>query len=130
MAARALKNTMHHMVPEPCKLFARGTGASAADLTVLTAGAGSAGVTSIKYNSATGKLKVTLEDKWNALLMVSAVVIDTTTPDDWEVVVEAEDVAGAKTISLAVFKGGTLADLTTDEQLLLEITVCNSARPR
>lgn len=130
MSARALKMSMHHFVPEPCKIFARGVGAGAADLTGLSANGGSAGVASIKYNSATGKLLVTLEDKWTALQNVSAQVIDTTTQAQWVVNVDAETVASTKTITLSVWKAGSLANLSTDEVLLLEISVMNSARIR
>ncbi len=110
------------------KLFCKAVGASAADLTGLVG----PGVSSIAYNSATGKLKVTLQDTWGGLLMVSGMVIDATTPDDWEVVVEAETVAtkATRSISLAIFKGGTLADLTTDETLMLEITLRNTSQTK
>lgn len=131
MSARNLKRSLAHFVPEPCKIFARCVGAAAADPTGLqTTGAGSAGVASIAYNAATGKLRVTLDDKWNNLLQCVGQVIDTTAPDDWEVTVDAESVSSTKIIDLSIWKGGALANLTTDEQLLLEITVMNSARKR
>lgn len=109
---------------EAVVIFGGGTGAGASDLT----SAAGPGVASIAYNSATGKVKVTLASKFNSLLFVSGTVIDATTPDDWEVVVESESVASAGTISLCLFKGGTLTDLTTDEKLRLMIVVSNTSR--
>ncbi len=128
MAARSFTANMFALQKDVVKLFVKGVGAGAADLT----GVVGPGVASLKYNSATGKVKVTLQDTYNALLMVSAMVIDATTPDDWEVTVEAEAVATAatKTISLAVFKGGTLTDLTSDETLMLEITLRNTSQTK
>ena len=126
MAARTLHQQNFTFRRDVVEITGKGTGASAADLTALNA----PGITSIAYNAATGKLKITLEDKWNSLLFFAGTVIDATTPDDWEVVVESEDVAGAKTISIACFKGGTLADLTTDEKLMVLIKLSNTSRTR
>lgn len=126
MAARNLKRQMTHFYPDLCVIVGKATGAGAANLTALVG----PGISSVNYNAATGKIRVTLQDKWNALLYADGVIIDATTPDDWEVVVEAEAVATSKTIDLAVFKGGTLADLTSDEKIMLQIIVSNSARTR
>ena len=87
-----------------------------------------AGVSSIAYVS-TGKYTITLSDKWNKFLLFSSCVIDTTTEDDWEVVVTAEAVATSKTVSITVFKGGTAADLSTDEKLKFAITVSHTSAP-
>lgn len=131
MGARTLYHEIRHFIPEVVKIYARCVGAAAADPTGLqTTGHGSAGVASIAYNAATGKLLVTLDNKWADLLHCTGQVIDTTTPDDWEVTVDAETISSTKTISLSIWKGGALANLTTDEQLLLEITVANSSRKR
>ncbi len=125
MAARNLKRNIAHFTPAPIVIFGKGTGAGAADLTaVLTAGIATIAET------ATGLYTITLQDKYNSLLWCAGQVIDATTPDDWEVVVVSEDVAAAKTIHIAVFKGGTLTDLTTDEKLLLNIVLSNSAKDR
>lgn len=99
-------------------LFGGGTGAGAADLTGIVGKAGLKQSGSDQINqTGTGLYQITLADKYHDLLFFSAMVIDATTPDDWEVVVVSEDVDGAKTIDIAVFKGGSLADLTTDEKL-------------
>lgn len=126
MSARNLKRNLSHFHPEPILLFGKAVGAGAANLTGLVG----PGIASINYNAATGKVKITLEDKYNSLLWCDGVVMDATTPDDWEVVIEAETVASTKTITLAIFKGGALTDLTTDETLFLQIFVSNSSRPR
>lgn len=109
---------------EVVELYLKCTGAGGTSNPTIDTGAGK-GVTSIIYNSATGKYKVTLDQKYAGLLFVSGTVIEPSSVDDWEVVVEAETVATTKTISLAVFKGGTLAALTTGEKLLLEIVLKN-----
>lgn len=101
------------------KIFARGTGAGAANLTSVK------GVTSIA-ETATGKYTVTLDRKFQGLLMVSGVVIDPTSVDDWEVSLES-DLTSNQTFGILVTKSGTATDLTTDEKLLLEITVQDTA---
>lgn len=97
------------------KIYARGTGAGAANLTAVK------GVTSIA-ETATGKYTVTLDRKYAGLLMVTGIVIDPTSVDDWEVTLES-DLTSNQTFGILVTKSGTAADLTTDEKLLLEITV-------
>lgn len=124
MAARNLKRNIAHFTPAPILIFGKGTGAGAANLTALQSAAAIASIA----ETATGLYTVTLADKYNSLLWCSGAVIDANSPDDWEVSVVSEDVAGAKTISIAVFKGGTLTDLTTDEKLMLQIVCSNSAR--
>lgn len=106
-------------VPSVVKIFARGTGAGAANLTSVK------GVTSIA-ETATGKYTVTLPRKYQGLLMVSGIVIDPTSVDDWEVSLES-DLTTNQTFGILVTKSGTAADLTTDEKLLLEITLEDSA---
>lgn len=107
------------------KLFGGGTGGGAA--AALTAIKGP-GVSSIAYNAATGKYRITLADKFNSFLMASFLVIDPTSVDDWEVQVESESVATNKTVDIAVFKGGALTDLTTDEKLKFELSLSNTAQ--
>lgn len=110
---------------EVVKVFGGGTGAANADLTAIKG----AGVTSITYGASSGRYVINLADKFASLLMASFLVIDATTPDDWEVVVVSESVASDKTVSIAVFKGGTLTDLTTDEKLKFELTLSNTNQP-
>jgi hypothetical protein len=124
MAARNFVNGTKALQREVVKLWAKGVGAGAADLTGLESAGG--GVESIEHDGSTGLYTVTLADKYAGLLQVGENVIDATSPDDWKVVVVAEDVAGAKTINIAVFKGGALTDLTTDDTLLLELTLKNT----
>lgn len=100
-------------------IFARGTGAGAANLTSVK------GVTSIA-ETATGKYTVTLDRKFQGLLMVSGVVIDPTSVDDWEVTLES-DLTSNQTFGILVTKSGTATDLTTDEKLLLQIVVQDTA---
>ena len=111
---------------EVVKVFGGGTGGGAAANMSAIKGAG---VSSIAYNAATGKYRITLADKFNSLLMASFLVIDPAAGiDDWEVVIEAEDVASAKTIDIAVFKGGALADMATTEKLKFELSLSNTAQ--
>ena len=73
-----------------------------------------------------GKFTITLKDKWAGLLSVKSCVIDTTTPDDWEVLVVSETVATTKLIVIQVLKGGAAAAPTDDEQVFLEIVLATS----
>lgn len=105
------------------RLFLKGTGAGAADIT-LTRGLG---INPTVDQTGTGLYTITLTDKWKALLHADFNVIDTTTPDEWVVNLAEELVSTSKTIKIAVFKGGTLADLSTDEVLTGEIVLTNSS---
>lgn len=106
-------------VPGVSIVYARGTGAGAANLTAVK------GVTSIA-ETATGKYTVTLDRKYKGLLMFNGVVIDPTSVDDWEVSLES-DLTSNQTIGILVTKSGTATDLTTDEKILLEITLQDTA---
>lgn len=106
-------------VPGVSIIYGRGTGAGAANLTAVK------GVTSIA-ETATGKYTVTLDRKYKGLLMFNAIVIDPTSVDDWEVSLES-DLTSNQTIGILVTKSGTATDLTTDEKLLLEITLQDTA---
>lgn len=125
MGARSLNRVQFTMERDVVRLFGRGTGAGAADLTGVK-GAGLA-ATAAFDQTGTGLYTINLADKWPGLLMFSAAVIDATSPDDWEVVVVSEAVATSKTIDIAVFKGGVAADLSTDEKLLVEVVLSNGA---
>jgi hypothetical protein len=122
---RNLKRNIAHFIPDLVEIIGHGTGAATSALTALDA----PGVVSVDQTG-TGLYTVLMEDKWASLKHFSFEVLDAGTPDDWDVRVVTEDVAGAKTITLAVFKGGTLTDLTTDEKLYFRILVSNSSRPR
>ncbi len=124
MAARNL-SFLKCLDREAVVLFGGGTGAGDADLTAIVG----AGVSSIPDTATTGELVITLTDKWANLLFFSGTVIDPGTPDDWEVVVLSEDVASAKTITIKCFKGGTAADLSTDEKLKFMAILSNTKQP-
>lgn len=120
MAARSFA-PLRALDREVVKVYGGGTGAGAADLTAVVG----RGVATVDQTG-TGLYTITLDDKYAKLLMASFLVIDATSPDDWEVTVVSEDVDGAKTVDIAVFKGGTLTDLTTDEKLKFELTLSNT----
>lgn len=105
-------------------LACKGTGAGAAALTSLSS---RAGVTSVAETD-TGKYTVTLDAKYQELRSFHGTVIDPTGVDDWEVVVETDLTANTATFGIAVFKGGTLTDLTTDEKLMMTIVLKNTSR--
>lgn len=126
MAARTLFQNIKHFVPDLTVIVGHATGAGANPLTDFDA----PGVHSI-VEYATGYYTITLTDQWNRVLHFDGSVWDTATiPDDWEVVPLNEDVAATKTINILVFKGGVLADLTTDQKLSFSIWVSNSSRKR
>ena len=104
--------------PDVVRLFGRGTGASTSALTSVKG----KGIASIA-RTGVGAHTITLSDRWEGFLMFSACVIDPGSTDDWEVTVVEELVASSKTVKIAVFKGGTAADLTTGEKILFEIVV-------
>jgi len=104
-------------------LYLKGPGNGTGNIT-LTRGLGAS--TTVVRNS-TGTYTITLSDKYAALLCVSGCVIDATTPDDWEVIVAAETVSTNKTIQIGVYKGGAAADLSSDEQIMLQIVLSNSS---
>ena len=123
MAARNFGQEIRVAQPGIFELFLKGPGNGAANIT-LTHGLG---VSPTLTYAATGKYTITLSDKWAALLHVNGAVIDATTEDDWEVVVLSETVATNKTLQIAVFKGGAAAALTSDETLMLRLTLLNSS---
>lgn len=123
MGARNLSDEQYAFERDTIRLFGRGTGAATSSLTSVKG----KGITSIA-RTGVGLHTITLADKYQGLLMFKSAIIDATTPDDWEVVVVEELVATSKTIKIAIFKGGTAADLSTDEKILFEIVVSNSAQ--
>lgn len=102
-------------------LAGKGVGAGANPLTGLVF----PGVTSITHLGSTGKYRVTLDDKYDALLACTGNVEDLTAPDDWSVTIDSDTVS-SKIIDISTWKGGLLADLTTDEKLHLIIALRNS----
>lgn len=123
MAARNLSQP-RTLAREVVMLFGGGTGAGTSALTSVV-GAGIASIT----RTGVGLHTVTLSDKWNKLLHFSFEIMDPTTVDDWDVRVLAETVSTNKTITIAVFKAGTAADLSTDEKLKFMLVLLNSAQP-
>lgn len=122
MAARSFKNQSYQLEPEVVTLFGRFTGAGDAANPTALKGKGITSVTS----AATGVHILTLANKYNGLLYFTAAIIDTTTLDDWEVTL-ATDLVTNNTVTFHTFKGGTLANLTTDEKLLFKLDLSNSA---
>lgn len=125
MASRNLSDEQYALERDTVKLYARGVGAATSNLT----GVKGKGITSI-VRTGTGAHTITITDQWNGLLAFSACIIDPGTTDDWEVTVVSEAVAHATTreLKIAIFKGGTATDLSTDETILMEITVSNTAQ--
>lgn len=123
MAARNFGNELKIAVPGLTALFLKGTGAGAADIT-LTYGMG---MSPTLDQTGTGLYTLTLKDKYTALVHANLEVIDATTPDDWDVRVVSETVSTTKLINIAVFKGGTLADLSTDEKISGILVLLDSA---
>lgn len=108
-------------------VFGGGTGAGAADLTGIVGKSGFADTAPFDQTG-TGLYTITLRDKYASLLFFDGIVIDATTPDDWEVVVVSETVSSDGKINIAVFKGGTLADLSTDEKLRVMVALSNTSQ--
>lgn len=106
-------------------LYGKGTGAAAADLTSV----GGIGIASVAYAASTGVYTLTLSDKWAKLLNWHFQVLDATSAAVWAVTVSAETVSSTKTITLNVFKAGTLANLSTDEILKFSLDLCDTAQP-
>lgn len=125
MAARNLRRNYSHFTPAPVTIFAKAIGAAGASPTSLVA----PGVKSFVWNS-TGNYTLTLEDKYNKFLSLIGNVVDPTAPAQWVINVLAETVASTKTIQIVVYKAGVAADLTSDETVVLRITVSNSSRDR
>lgn len=119
MGIKQYYSEMQTNVPGLKIIYASGTGAGAANLTSVK------GVASIA-ETATGKYTVTLNHKVNKLLFLSAMVVDPTSVDDWEVSIET-DLTSNNAFGILVTKSGTATDLTTDEKLLLAIHVQDSS---
>ena len=127
MGARTLNRVQFTLERDVVRLFGRGTGAGAANCTGIKGMGLGAAATAIDQTG-TGLYTINLADKWPGLLMFKACVIDPGTPDDWEVTLVTETVASTKTLTIAVFKSGTLTDLTSGEKILFEIVVSNSTK--
>jgi hypothetical protein len=123
MGARTLIGKQYTLERDVVRLYGMGIGAGAANLT----GVKGKGITSI-VRTGVGAHTITLANKWNGFLNFAACIVDTTTPDDWEVTLVEELVATSKTIKIAIFKGGTAAELTTDELIKFEIVLSNTAQ--
>jgi hypothetical protein len=112
-------------VPSTLSLFARGTGAGAANLT------GVKGVASINWVS-TGKYTITLPRKFAGLLGFKASVINSAGTTLSEAFLSADAVAASKTLTMEVFGGLTTVaptrrDLTAADTIIMEIVLEDSA---
>lgn len=123
MGARTLIGKQYTLERDVVRLYAMGVGAATSNLT----GVKGKGVASIT-RTGVGAHTITLSNTYNGFLAASFTVIDATTPDDWEVVIvdEAVATAASKFVKIAIFKGGTAADLSTDEKIKIELTLSNS----
>lgn len=126
MAARTTTFINHTMNREQVTLTAKCVGAAGANPTSVRG----IGIASITWVS-TGKYKVTLQDKYAALLKYHASVIDSTGLRHYSITASAEDVATGKTVTLEVFAAETTvaptrADLETTDTLLLELVLSNT----
>lgn len=104
--------------PDVVRLFGRGTGANTSALTEVKG----KGIASIARTGA-GAHTITLSQKWQGFLMFSAAVLSSAAADDYEVTLVEELVATSKTVKIAIFKGGTAADLQTTDKLLFEMVL-------
>lgn len=125
MSSRNFTREMNFLQREAVTLWGSGVGAGAADLTgVVSAGKGIVSV----VRTGTGLYTINLGEKYNSLLGFDFAVLDPTATAAWAVTPMVVDVAGAKTITITVFKAGVAADLTSDETLYLEISLSNTQR--
>lgn len=103
------------------KIFGRAIGAATSNMTGLEG----PGITSI-VRGGVGIHTITLDQKYQGLLMAGFAVVDTGTIDDWEVTLDT-DLTSGNTFVINVFKGGAAADLPTTTVLLIELTLNSSA---
>jgi hypothetical protein len=103
------------------KIYGRAVGAATSNMTGLEG----PGIASI-VRGGVGIHTITLNEKYQGLLMAAFNVIDTGTIDDWEVTLDT-DLTSGNTFVINVFKGGTAADLPTTTVLLMELTMNNSS---
>ena len=123
MGARTLIGKQYSLERDVVRLYGMGVGAATSNLT----GVKGKGITSI-VRTGVGLHTITLANKWNGFLMADFCIIDATTPDDWEVTVVEELVATSRTVKIAIFKGGTAADLSTDEKIKFELVLSNTVQ--
>lgn len=123
MGARNMSNKQYSLERDVVLLYGRATGANTSALTSVKG----KGIASIARTGA-GAHTITLADKYNGLLMFKASILSTATADDYEVTLVEELVSSSKTIKIAIFKGGSAADLQTTDKILFQITLSNSAQ--
>ena len=87
----------------------------------LTSGIGIASAA----KSATGDYLITLQDRYVSLKFVEGTLIKST-GEDIRIQVKAEDVDGAKTISILTLTGASATNPSSGAQLLLKIEVKNT----
>lgn len=80
-------------------------------------------------DTGTGVYTITLDDKYNALLSITANIQSTSGTDDYVVSIAAHDVTSAKTITLHVAVAGTLTDLGAGDSIHFAAFLQNSATP-
>jgi hypothetical protein len=124
MASRNFTDIQNTLVRRSVKLFAKGTGAGAANIT-LTLGVGMSAT--LAYG-ATGIYTLTLSDKYAYLLSVGAGVIDAGAATDvWVIKPTAETVSSTKTVVFQALKGGAATALTSSQQVWIELSLMDSS---
>lgn len=116
-------STQYSAEPDVVRLFGRGTGASTSALTSVKG----KGIASIA-RTGVGAHTITLSEKWNGFLMFSSAILSSAAADDYEVTVVEELVASSKTVKIAIFKGGSAADLQTTDKILFELVLSRTAQ--
>lgn len=122
MAAHNFSTKQFTLERDVVTLYCRGVGAATSSLT----GVKGKGLTSIT-RTGVGAHTITFDAKYNGLLFAVFSIIDTGTVDDWEVTL-VEDLTTSNELKIAIFKGGTAADLATTGTLLGKFDLSNTAQ--
>lgn len=127
MASRATAKNVGSLDREVVILTGGATGGGDDTNMTSVTGPGFASVAQVGASDS-GTYTVTLTDVWSNILSVIPVIVDANaTPRAWSAVVTSKS-ASAKTIGIAIFLGGTAADLPTDCKLSLTVLVNNSSQ--
>lgn len=131
MAARNFTNESYALQRDVVRLYCKATctAPSGTDTKATLAQNAGGGVASVvQAETGAGVITITLANKYTQFLGLRVTPVDAGTVDDWEFIPTAVDVASAKTITLAAFKGGTAADVPNTCPLYLEIVLTNTSR--
>lgn len=128
MAARSGVSQVYSLTRDRWFIDGAATGGGAA---ANCTGIKGTGIASVNYNAATGKYVITLKDAWAGFLGLEAVVVGAAR--QFNVQVDSEAVATAKTINIRIFASASgaamaLADLLSTETLKFTVSVTNSVQ--